>query len=90
MSGWGTRRWQCERERARRDEMRALARSALFLNSPPDIGQAALDFGFKKSAMPHPSCPTQRHADLWKWAVPYLIQKRLVSKKSRRRSSAAL
>ena len=53
MSGWGTRRWQCERERARRDEMRALARSALFLNSPPDIAEAALDFGFKKSAMPH-------------------------------------
>ena len=66
MSGWGTRRWQCERERARRDEMRALARalarSALFLNSPPDIAEAALDFGFKKSAMPH--AQTQRHAYL--------------------------
>ena len=41
---------------------RLVARSALFLNSPPDIGQAALDFGFKKSAMPH--AQTQRHAYL--------------------------
>ena len=77
-----------ERERARRDEMRALARSALFLNSPPDIGQAALDFGFKKSAMPH--AQTQRHAYLCRWAVRYLIRASMVSKKSRRRSSAAL